>query len=197
MVFSRRHAILTNMKRRWHFLNPVVAALAAFFLAAGLAAAQTGLDDLFTRLKTADPKAASRIEREIWNEWSKSGSPAMDLLLQRGRDAMAAGNTAEAVEHLTALTDHAPDFAEGWNTRATAFFQARQFGPSISDIGRTLTLNPRHFGALAGLGAIYEELDNPKKALEVYRAALAIHPHLTGVSDAVKRLETKVAGTDL
>jgi len=121
----------------------------------------------------------------------------MDLLLQRGRDALANGDTAEAIGHLTALTDHAPDFAEGWNARATAFFQAGQFGPSIADIARTLTLNPRHFGAMAGLGAIYEELDNPEKALAIYRAALAIHPNLGGVSEAVERLEAEVAGTDL
>ena len=187
----------SNMKVHRQFLNPIVAAIASVFLLATLAMADEPLDGLFDKLKTADSRAASRLEREIWNEWSKTGSPAMDLLLQRGRDALAAGKTDEAIDHLTALTDHAPDFAEGWNARATAYYQARQFGPSISDIARTLTLNPRHFGALAGLGAIYEELDNPKKALEVYRAALAIHPNLRGVSDSVKRLQSKVAGTDL
>lgn len=185
------------MKVHQRFLNPVVAALSAVFLFSATAWAEEPLDGLFDRLKTADARAAARLEREIWNEWSKSGSPAMDLLLQRGRDAMAAGNTAEAIDHLTALTDHAPDFAEGWNARATAYYQARQLGPSVSDIGRALTLNPRHFGALAGLGAIYEELDNPRKALDVYRAALAIHPNLRGVSDKAKRLEQQVAGTDL
>ncbi|PJF08314.1 tetratricopeptide repeat protein [Pseudorhodobacter sp. MZDSW-24AT] len=185
------------MKAHARFLNLFVAALCAVFLSAPVAGAEESLDDLFDKLKSADERTAPRLEREIWNEWSKSGSPAMDLLLQRGRDAMAAGKISEAIDHFTALTDHAPEFAEGWNARATAYYQARQLGPSISDIGRALTLNPRHFGALAGLGAIYEELDNPGKALEVYRAALAIHPNLRGVSDNVKRLETQVAGTDL
>ncbi len=188
---------MIDMKVHHRFLNRIVAALSAVFLLTGVALADEPLDGLFDRLKSADARAASRLEREIWNEWSKSGSPAMDLLLQRGRDAMAAGDTAQAIDHLTALTDHAPGFAEGWNARATAYYQARQFGQSISDIAQTLTLNPRHFGALAGLGAIYEELQRPEKALEVYRAALAIHPNLVGVSDAVKRLEAKVAGTDL
>ena len=186
------------MKAKTKFHNRIVAALPAFFLLAGMAWAQdVAVDDLLTQLKSADEKTASRLEREIWNEWSKSGSPAMDLLLQRGRDAMQAGDTAQAIEHLTALTDHAPDFAEGWNARATAFYQARQFGPSISDIAKTLTLNPNHFGALAGLGAIYEELEKPEKALEIYRAALAIHPHLGGVSESIERLEAEVGGTDL
>lgn len=160
--------------------------------------AQTAeLDSLFEQLKEADDASAGRIEREIWNEWSKSGSPAMDLLLQRGKEAMAAGDTAAAIEHLTALTDHAPDFAEGWNARATAYFQAGELGPSVNDIAKTLTLNPRHFGALSGLGMIFEQLEQPEKALEAYRAALAIHPHLQGVIEAVERLEKDTAGTDL
>lgn len=155
------------------------------------------LDSLFQQLKDSDPQDSARLEREIWNEWSKSGSPAMDLLLQRGRNAMAAGDVQTAIEHFTALTDHAPDFAEGWNARATAYFQAGELGPSVNDIAKTLTLNPRHFGALSGLGMIFEQLDQPQKALEAYKAALAIHPHLQGVIDAVERLEAETAGTDL
>jgi len=178
--------------------NHIVAAGIAILLGAGGAVGQTpALDDLFARLPTAEAREADRIEREIWIEWSKSGSPAMDLLLERGRDAMAAGAPDVAVEHLTALIDHAPDFAEGWNARATAYFQTGDLGPSISDIGHVLTLNPRHFGALAGLGMIFEQLDQPQKALEVYRAALAINPHLNDVKDSVERLEKTVTGQDL
>lgn len=198
MVFHKSCAIILNMEIIARVHNRIVAALLAVFLLAVSGFAQTeALDDMFTRLKGADERAAQRIEREIWNEWSKSGSPAMDLLLQRGRDAMAAGRNDEAIEHLTALTDHAPDFAEGWNARATAYYNARQFGPSVADIAHTLTLNPRHFGALSGLGAIFEELGRKEQALEVYRAALAIHPHLAGVTEAVKRLEKEIGGTDL
>lgn len=186
------------MRARDLFHNHVVAALllllTCFAPHAGRAA---DLDSLFAQLKEADAPEAARLEREIWNEWSKSGSPAMDLLLKRGRDAMAAGDTQAAIEHLTALTDHAPDFAEGWNARATAYFQAGELGPSVNDIAKTLTLNPRHFGALSGLGMIFEQLDQPEKALEAYKAALAIHPHLQGVIEAVERLEAETAGTDL
>ncbi|MGL5010235.1 MAG: tetratricopeptide repeat protein [Paracoccaceae bacterium] len=186
------------MKALRPLLNSFVAALVAVFLLSGAASAQTeALDDLFKRLETAPADEAGRIEREIWLEWSKSGSPAMDLLLQRGRDAMDAGDLPAAIEHLTALTDHAPDFAEGWNARATAYFMAGEYGPSIDDIARTLTLNPRHFGALAGLGMIFEEIEKPEKALEVYRSALAIHPQMAGVLDSVERLETEIAGQDL
>lgn len=178
--------------------NHIVAAFAVIFLGAGAALAQTAaLDDLFDRLPAADAREAARIEREIWIEWSKSGSPSMDLLLERGRDAMAAGQPDVAVEHLTALIDHAPQFAEGWNARATAYFQSGDFGPSVSDIGQVLTLNPRHFGALAGLGMIFEQLEQPDKALEVYKAALAINPHLSAVKESIERLERTVAGQDL
>lgn len=186
------------MKARGRFLNRVVAALLPLFLALPAQAQDTTrLDDLFGRLKEADAAAAGRIEQEIWTEWSKSGSPAMDLLLKRGRDAMQAGDLPVAIEHLTALVDHAPDFAEGWNARATAYFQAGMLGPSVADIARTLELNPRHFGALSGFGMILEATGQDSEALEVFRAALAIHPHLEGVLDAVKRLEAKTAGQDL
>lgn len=155
------------------------------------------LDGLFDRLKAADEAGARQIEREIWIEWSKSGSPAMDLLLQRGREAMEMGDTETAINHLTALIDHDPDFAEGWNARATAYFNAGQLGPSVSDIARTLELNPRHFGALSGLGMIFEELGKPDKALEVYRKALEIDPHAPGVPEAVERLTQEAQGKDL
>jgi tetratricopeptide (TPR) repeat protein len=186
------------MKARDRLHNHVVAAVLLLLICLAPAPGRAAdLDSLFEELKDADAQEAARLEREIWNEWSKSGSPAMDLLLQRGRDAMAAGDTAAAIEHFTALTDHAPDFAEGWNARATAYFQVGELGPSVNDIAKTLTLNPRHFGALSGLGMIFEQLDQPEKALEAYKAALAIHPQLQGVIEAVERLEADTAGTDL
>jgi tetratricopeptide (TPR) repeat protein len=155
------------------------------------------LDGLFDRLKTAGAAEAGRIESEIWIEWSKSGSPALDLLLQRGRDAMAIGDTALAIEHFTAIIDQDPSFAEGWNARATAFYQAGEFGPSIADIAKVLQLNPRHFGALSGLGTMLEEAGNPERALEVYKAALNIHPQMQSVIEAVERLETQATGQEL
>lgn len=185
------------MGARVAYRNCVVAALLPLLLAFPAAAQEGGLDDMFARLKEADERAARRVEREIWNAWSKSGSASADLLLQRGRDAMREGKLDAAIEHLTALVDHAPDFAEGWNARATAYFQAGLYGPSVADIARVLQLEPRHFGALAGFGSILEATDRKKDALEVYRTALAIHPHLAGVRQAVERLETELAGQDL
>jgi tetratricopeptide (TPR) repeat protein len=187
------------MKVWRRFLNPIVAALLPLFLTCAIAAAEdtAKLDGLFERLQKADVEEAGRIESEIWIEWSKSGSPAMDLLLQRGRDAMAVGENQAAIEHFTAIIDHSPDFAEAWNARATAYYNVGDFGPSVSDIGHVLTLNPRHFGALSGLGMILEETGKTERALEVYKAALALHPNLEGVRDAVERLNSEAEGQEL
>ena len=155
------------------------------------------LDDLFQQLQTATDEEAGAITRNIWIEWSKSGSASMDLLLKRGQDALASGDPHAAIDHLTALIDHAPDFAEGYNARATAYFQIGQLGLSVADIAKTLTLNPRHFGALSGLGMIFEQLNEPDKALEVYRQALKLNPHMKVVRDGVKRLEAQLGGQEL
>jgi len=187
------------MRVRSSILNRIIAAFLLLFLTCVAAVAQDAakLDDLFARLLTADEGEAGRIETEIWIEWSKSGSPAMDLLLQRGKDAMNFGDNVQAIEHFTAIIDHSPDFAEAWNARATAYFYAGDFGPSVADIGHVLTLNPRHFGALSGLAMILEASGKPERALEVYRAALAIHPHLAGATEAVDRLATGAEGQEL
>ncbi len=186
------------MKPKSALHNCILAAFLLVLCCGVPGAAQTArLDDLFQQLQTATDEESTQITQNIWIEWSKSGSAAMDLLLKRGRDALNAGNPQDAIEHFTALIDHAPDFAEGYNARATAYYQMGDLGPSVSDIARALTLNPRHFGALSGLGQIFEQLDKPDQALEVYKAALAINPHMPDVRDAVKRLETKLAGQDL
>lgn len=180
------------------FLNHILAAVLPVFLTCAALAQDTGkLDDLFTRLQSSEVEEARRIETEIWIEWRKSGSPALDLLLQRGLDAMDLGDFDQAIQHFTAVIDHDPDFTEAWNARATAFFYRGDFGPSLADIGHVLAANPRHFGALSGLGMILEETGKPEKALEAYRAALAIHPHLAGAVEAVERLSTEAEGQEL
>ena len=175
-------------------------AVAAWLALGGAALAETvgpELDRLFSTLQGASAAEAVRIESDIWRIWSRSSSAAMDLLLERGRKAAEQGDFEAALDHLTALTDHAPDFAEGWNARATVFFQTGAYGPAIADLQRVLALNPRHFGALSGFGMILEEIDRPAQALETYRAALTLHPHMQGVIEAVSRLEAKTSGSSL
>lgn len=155
------------------------------------------MDRLYAELADPDNPAWELAQADILREWSKSGSATMDLLLKRGTEAMEAGDLPAAIEHLTALTDHAPEFAEGWNARATAYFLAGQYGPSLADIRRTLALNPHHFGALTGLGTILEQTGEPEEAMRAYRAVLALNPHQESVRQALGRLEKDANGVDI
>jgi tetratricopeptide (TPR) repeat protein len=155
------------------------------------------VDRLFERLQDPDQRGWQQIEQAIAREWSKSGSPAMDLLLQRGRSALEEGELEVALEHLTALTDHAPDFAEGWNTRATAHFRAEDYGRAMHDLSRALALEPRHFGAMIGLATILREVGERERALEVLRAVHEIHPHRPNVIEGIDRLSGALEGDSL
>lgn len=157
----------------------------------------THLDELFQQLQAPEQEHSDQLEAEIFNEWSKSGSSAMDLLLLRGRKAMEEGDFQTAIDFFTALTDHAPDFAEGWNARATAYFHAGLYGPSVADIERVLALNPRHFGAISGLAMILEELGRDQDALDAWHEVEELTPHKQSVKDNIKRLEVKIGGQTL
>ena len=177
------------------YLKPPVATVAACLaLLLPAFADDAELDALFESLQNASPDAVQQIEMQIHRIWSQSGSPAIDLLLERGRKAHAEGDFGLAIEHFSALVDHAPDFAEGYNARATAYFQTGRFGQSLADIQQTLMLNPRHFGAISGLAAILEQIGRPEDALEALRAVEELSPRREGLSDAISRLERKVEG---
>ena len=155
-------------------------------------------DDLLDLLAAeADPREAGRLADEVLERWSHSGSAALDLLLRRGEDALLAEDYPRALSHLTALTDHAPEFAEGWATRAEAFFMAERYGAAMADIEQALILEPRHFGALAGLGIILERLGESEGALRALRAAQAIYPAEENVAEAIERLEIQTGGRTL
>jgi tetratricopeptide (TPR) repeat protein len=155
------------------------------------------LDALFTELSEPGREDWERIEGEITQIWSRSGSPAMDLLLRRGNEALEAEDYATALEHFTALTDHAPDFAEGWNARATTFYLMGEYSLSIADVERVLALNPRHFGALAGLGFIFEAMGETELALEALQAVQALNPNRPNIHEAVKRLQQATGEAEL
>ena len=182
------------------FLKCIVTAfLATVVLSLPLGAQEDREAQLLTKLKEPDLEASEweAVEAELMTVWSRSGSASMDLLLRRGRDALEAENTAAAIDHFSALVEQAPDFAEGWNARATAFFHADEYGLSLSDIERTLELNPNHFGALTGLALILQELGYYEDALKAYKAVQDIHPHRPNVNEAVDRLEEDLSGSDL
>lgn len=183
------------------FLKPIVAAALLLVTYSGIGAAQqadlTDESALLAALAQADATEAKRLDRQLKALWSKSGSASADLLLKRGRDALETGDTQAAIEHLTALTDHAPEFAEGWHARASAFFQADLLGVAMSDLERALTLNPNNYDAIFGLGAILETVGRRKEAYEVYRRALAIHPNHEEVTKALNRLAPAIEGQSL
>lgn len=181
-----------------NILKPAVAA-AGIVLATvtGAIADSERLERLMGNLRNSTPENANLISKEIQLEWEKSGSAAADLLLSRGRKSMEAGQIQSAIEHFTALTDHAPHFAEGWVSRASVFAHAEMFGPAIDDLETALRLNPEHFEAIIGLGAILEVLNRPNDAFEAYQLVQPIHPHHPAVTEALERLEPVVKGRNL
>jgi tetratricopeptide (TPR) repeat protein len=148
------------------------------------------LDDLFAELKAApDEESATRLERRIVVTMMNSGSETVDLLMSWATESIMEEDYPLALDFLDSVVMMAPDFAEGWNRRATVHFRMGDFGPALDDIQRTLTLEPRHFQAIAGLGIILRQLDRPEQALTAFHRALEIHPFLEGVADAIKDLE--------
>ncbi len=180
-------------------IHPFKCIVAALALAVGFSGplGAESLDEMFDRLTEAAPDEARRIQDRIVTEWGKSGSAAIDLLLRRGSEALENGDHVAAVEHYTAAIDHAPDFAEAWHGRATAYFLLNYYGPALDDLRQVLVLNPRHFGALRGFAIMLEELGRPEEALEVYRQVLDIHPHMPDVAQAIERLELELDGQTL
>lgn len=158
---------------------------------------QERVDDLLAQLSEAEGQQASRIVTELQNEWSKSGSAAMDLLLRRGQDALEDGEPVTAAEHFTAAIDHAPDFAESYSRRAAAYYQSGLIGPALSDLRQALVLNPDNFVALRGFGVLLEELERYDDALEVLQTVLAIYPADDDTAAAIARLELRLTGQAL
>jgi tetratricopeptide (TPR) repeat protein len=156
------------------------------------------LDRLFEALKIApDDESAKYIENRIWAVWMASSSDTADLLMGRVKTASEGKDFDLAIKLLDAIIDLKPDYVEAWNRRATIFYLKKDYGRAIADIHEVLAREPRHFGALSGLGIFLQEVGEEKEALEVFRRALAIHPHLERIPDLVKRLSTKIDGRDL
>ncbi|XDA96874.1 tetratricopeptide repeat protein [Sulfitobacter sp. LCG007] len=179
------------------FLKRTVATLLALALNSPPAFAQDRASELLAELQGASELEARRIERDLDIIWSRSGSAAMDLLLSRGREALEAEDPDAAIEHLTALTDHAPDFAEGFHARATAYFQADLYGPALDDLQRTLVLNPDQFDAMFGLGVIFEEIGDLRRAEQAFQQVLALNPQHENAKTALEALKRKGIGRSL
>ncbi len=185
------------MKQAASFLNLVVAATFTFASTPVFAQAPDIASLLQELAQPGDNDRWMRVERQVLREWGRSGSASIDYLFQRGEAALAAGQADAAVDHFSVVIEQAPDFAEAWNGRASAYFLLNRLGQSLADIEQVLRLNPHHFGALAGLGTVLEQLERPVDAMAAYRASLAIHPHQASVIEAVHRLALASEGQAL
>lgn len=148
------------------------------------------LDELFAELaKTKNPTKAKMIEGNIWEIWHNSGSDTVDYLMVQGVNYMKQAEFAKALAIFSTVIKVDPEFSEGWNKRATVLFMIGEYDSSIEDIGRTLELEPRHFGALSGLGQIYDIRDSEAGALSAYEKAVDINPHMKGVKARLEQLQ--------
>jgi len=156
------------------------------------------LDELFARLaKAPDDASATEIANAIWRVWLESGSDTVDLLVLRATSAMQDKDYDVALKLLNIVVGLDPSYAEGWNKRATVHYLKHEYDKSISDIRHVLAIEPRHFGAMAGLGSMLKEIGRNAAALEIYRRALAINPHLDGAKRAIRELSVEVEGRDI
>ena len=157
-----------------------------------------GLDFLFGALKAApDEASAKHVEARIWALWLQTPSDTAALLMLRAKAAMDAQKTDVALKLLDAVVRLRPDYIEGWNRRATLHYMKNDYTHSLEDIQQVLIREPRHFGALAGLGMIMQDIGDERRALEAFRKALAVNPHLEKVPELVKMLTEKVEGRDI
>ena len=160
-----------------YVLAILIAALGLGFADAWSDQTDPRLKDLFESLRTApSPEAAADVESQIWEIWAKSGDAGLDKVFQVGSQAMAVGDTATAFKIFDAIVKKAPNFAEGWNKRATIYYMMGDYEASLADIDRTLELEPHHFGALSGLGLVNIGLDRDEAALDAFERVLKVDP---------------------
>jgi tetratricopeptide (TPR) repeat protein len=154
-----------------------------------------GMEDaplLHERLRDESSFVRGFAEQGLWLLWSRSGNAEIDRLMALGSQAMQAGRHSEAIGVFSRIIETKPEFAEGWNRRATVYYLAGQYDKSIADCHEVLKRNPRHFGALSGMGQIYVQLEDYENALRWYRRALEVNPNMLGVEMNIRLLEEKL-----
>jgi tetratricopeptide (TPR) repeat protein len=159
---------------------------------AALVLGQNGrMDDvpaLVQALRDQDPLVRALAESSLWQVWSRSGDGEVDRLLAIGIEQIGARQGDAAVETLTRVIERKPEFAEGWNKRATVYYLMGEYQKSLADCDEVMKRNPHHFGALSGYGMIYLQLDQPARALEYLERALAVNPNLSSVAETIETL---------
>jgi len=182
-----------------------VSAIALGLCLLGTPAAPTSADQrdprlaiLFDQLKLApDVHVAEVVAASIWTIWSEADDRAVNILMRDGVSAMGRRDLRSALSKFDQIVTIAPEFAEGWNKRATVNYLMGRYPESLADIDKTLALEPRHFGALSGRGLVYIELGEEELALESFEAALDIYPLLPGASMNASALRKRLGSKDI
>lgn len=154
------------------------------------------LDALFDALKRErNPDKARELSGQIRLEWAESGSPTVNLLMLWASKAIAENRQTSALDFYDQVIALAPDYSEGWNARATLHYQMNNYRKAMSDINHVLQLEPRHFGALAGMATILTSTDKPELAARAWERFLAIYPAERKAQEQLNELQEKVAGS--
>ena len=181
-------------------LGFVLLVAACVFLSGFAAASQDDprLDKLFERLRATDNQAEAQIIQSfIWTIWVEANDDELNRLMYEGTRAMQVGDLDYAIKLFSDVIEIAPEFAEGWNKRATVYYLIGAYDQSIADCMVVLDLEPRHFGALSGLGLIYESRDEDEEALHWFNEALVQNPHMPSIRQQVEELEEKLHGQEI
>jgi len=186
------YPIFTSMKKNINL--PFFLASCLMFLSSGAFGDQNDerLDELFKQLaKPAHPSPTYQmLEKEIWTIWGQTSESKVQNLMDLGQQSMQLGMFTKALAQYTRATELAPDFAEGWNKQATVLYLLDRYPDSLVAVNKTLSLEPRHFGALSGLGLIYEIYGEERGAKAAYEMALSYNPYMVRVKKRVKHLKS-------
>jgi tetratricopeptide (TPR) repeat protein len=158
----------------------------------GELATPADLPALFRELRDPDDLVRALTENSIWQAWSRSGDAQVDALFKIGVEQMNQGQAESALDTFTEIIKRKPEFAEGWNKRATIYFLIGEYDKSLADCDEVIKRNPQHWGALSGYGQIYMQLDQPEQALVYFQRALAVNPNLQNIENTIQELKQLV-----
>ncbi len=148
---------------------------------------------LVEALRDPDALVSMLADQSLWQIWGRSGDPDVDAMFQHGVDQMNQQDFGKAIETFSQIIQKKPDFAEGWNKRATLYYLVGEYTKSLADCEEVIRRNPVHYGALSGFGLNYLRLDKPEQALDYFERALAVNPNLAQIQTAVEELKQFLA----